>query len=38
MKKIQISSLSLLTVLLSGVLLSGCTQEQQNKIGRDIQN
>ena len=38
MKKIQISSLSLLTVLLSGLLLSGCTQEQQNKIGRDIQN
>lgn len=38
MKKIQISSLSLLTVLLSGMLLSGCTQEQQNKIGRDIQN
>ena len=38
MKKIQISSLSLLTVLLSGVLLSGWTQELQNKIGRDIQN
>ena len=38
MKKKPIASLSLLSLLLSGLLLGGCTQEQQNKIGRDIQN
>ena len=38
MKLKPIASLSLLYLLLSGLLLSGCTQEQQNKIGRDIQN
>ncbi len=29
---------SLLTLATAGLLLQGCTQEQQNKIGRDIQN
>ena len=38
MQKIPISKLSLLTVLLSSMLLLGCTQEQQNKLGRGIQN
>ena len=38
MKIKPIASLSLLSLLLSGLLLGGCTQEQQNKIGRDIQN
>ena len=38
MKKKPIASLSLLSLLLSGLLLGGCTQEQQNKIGRGIQN
>ena len=38
MQKIPFSKLSLLTVLLSSMLLLGCTQEQQNKLGRGIQN
>ena len=38
MKKKPIASLSLLSLLLSGLMLGGCTQEQQNKIGRGIQN
>ena len=36
MKKIRI--LAAVSVALPALLLSACTQEQQNKLGRDIQN
>jgi hypothetical protein len=38
MKKNFSAAASLLTLATAVLLLSSCTQEQQNKIGRDIQN
>ena len=38
MPKNQSIKLCVLTAVLSGLFLIGCTQEQQNKIGRGIQN
>lgn len=38
MQNKPLTKLSLLTALLSTMLLLGCTQEQQNKLGRGIQN
>jgi hypothetical protein len=38
MKKNFSSVTAMLTLASAGLLLQGCTQEQQNKIGRGIQN